>query len=401
MSFFCRHCGAPLERQAIDLGHQPPSNAYLDCSALGEPERTYPLKVFICERCWLVQLPAHAAAAELFPADYAYLSSTSSTWCAHAKRFVETAVKRFGLDESSHVVELASNDGYLLQYVQARGISCLGVEPTRMAAELARLKGIPTLERFFGLELAKDLQSADLVVANNVLAHVPDINDFLAGIACLLKSEGRVSIEFPHLLQLLRGNQFDTIYHEHYSYLSLRVVARISKSVGLMVVDAEKLSTHGGSLRIWLAHANTSSVPTKMVQTVLAEEENAGLETIRAWSDFQKRAVRSKNQLVRFLIDQYESRSTVFGYGAAAKGNTLLNFAGIRSDLLPAVADRAISKQGKYLPGSHIPVISPESLLNRDPQTLLVLPWNLIHEVSIEWPGRNLVTAIPELSYFS
>lgn len=397
MPHCCRHCGSPLDHQVLDLGHQPPSNAYLTAEQLAGPELNYPLRVLVCTNCWLVQLPAHAPADALFTSDYSYFSSTSTTWCAHAERFVSSAVDRLGLGTTSHVVELASNDGYLLQYLQQRGIPCLGIEPTRATAEAARAKGIPTLERFFGLELAKELEPADLVVANNVLAHVPDINDFLAGIARLLKPNGLVSIECPHLLHLLQSNQFDTIYHEHYSYLSMQVVERIATAVGLVLVDVEELSTHGGSLRLWLAPQAKSHKPSAKVESVRAMEQTAGLETLEAWVGFQRRAEAAKNGLLRFLLAQQEAGSQVLGYGAAAKGNTLLNYAGVRRDLLAAVADRAASKQGKYLPGSHIPVISPEQLAERDPQTLLVLPWNLIEEVAHQWPGRQLATAIPEL----
>jgi len=393
----CRHCGSPLEHQVIDLGHQPPSNAYLRPEQLAGPEITYPLRVMVCQRCWLVQLPAHAAADQLFTPDYAYFSSTSTSWCAHAERFVAAAVARLGLGPQSHVVELASNDGYLLQYLQQRGIPCLGIEPTSATAAAARQKGIPTLERFFGLALAQELEPADLVVANNVLAHVPDINDFLAGIAQLLKPNGLASIECPHLLRLLQGNQFDTIYHEHYSYLSLQVVERMALAAGLALVDVEELRTHGGSLRLWLAPLAAGCEPTPAVAAVRAMEQAVGLETLEAWSGFQRRAEAAKNGLLRFLLAEQEAGRTVLGYGAAAKGNTLLNYAGVRSDLLAAVADRAASKQGSYLPGSHIPVISPEQLAERDPQTLLVLPWNLIQEVAHQWPGRKLATAIPEL----
>ena len=400
MKHACRHCGSPLDHQVIDLGHQPPSNAYLSPEQLAGPELTYPLRLLVCSECWLVQLPAHAAAEDLFTPDYAYFSSTSSSWCAHAQRFVAEAVERLTLGSQSHVVELASNDGYLLQYVQQRGIPCLGIEPTRATAEAARSKGIPTLERFFGLELAEKLDPADLVVANNVLAHVPDINDFLAGIARLLKPTGLASIECPHLLRLLQGSQFDTIYHEHYSYLSLQVVQRMAATAGLVVVDVEELSTHGGSLRLWLAPQAAGLEPSSAVRALQVQEQAAGLETLAAWVDFQRRAEAAKNGLLRFLLQEQEAGRSVMGYGAAAKGNTLLNYAGVRSDLLPAVADRAPSKQGKHLPGSHIPVISPEQLAERDPYTLLVLPWNLIEEVSKQWPGRRLVTAIPDLRRF-
>ena len=301
----CRHCGLPLEHQVIDLGHQPPSNAYLTPEQMAVPVLTYPLRVYVCMGCWLVQLPAHAAAEELFTPDYAYFSSTSSSWCAHAERFVAEATRRLGLGPKSLVVELASNDGYLLQYVQQRSIPCLGIEPTHATAEASRAKGIPTIEQFFGLALADELVAeggpaaggADLVVANNVLAHVPDINDFLAGIARLLKPGGLVSIECPHLLRLLAGNQFDTIYHEHYSYLSLQVVERIAATVGLAVVDVEELATHGGSLRLWLAASAFGAHPTAAVAAVRAAEQAMGLETLPAWADFQRRAAAGPRQL--------------------------------------------------------------------------------------------------------
>ena len=395
MSHPCRHCGSPLSQEVIDLGHQPPSNAYLTPEQLALPEITYPLKVFVCTSCWLVQLPAHAAAEELFTADYAYFSSTSSSWCAHAERFVIAAVERLGLGPESLVVELASNDGYLLQYVQQRGIPCLGIEPTHATAEAGRAKGIETIERFFGVALAEELEPADLVVANNVLAHVPDINDFVAGIARLLKPTGRASIEFPHLLRLLEGNQFDTIYHEHYSYLSLRVVQRIAAAAGLEVVDVEELPTHGGSLRVWLAHQGATE--TTAAAAVLAAEAVAGLETLAAYAGFQQRAEAAKHGLLEFLLEAKREGKQVLGYGAAAKGNTLLNYAGIRADLLVAVADRAPSKQGKLLPGSHIPVISLEQLIAEAADALLVLPWNLIDELRQQLPDTELVTAIPEL----
>ena len=394
----CRHCGSPLEHSVIDLGHQPPSNAYLTPDQLLGPETTYPLQVYVCTSCWLVQLPAHAQAEELFTANYAYFSSTSSSWCAHAEHFVEAAVKKFGLGPDSYVVEIASNDGYLLQYVKQLGIPCLGIEPTRATAEAARDKGIETLECFFGFEVAQEIQAADLVVANNVLAHVPDINDFMAGIAHLLKPQGRASIEFPHLLRLLKGHQFDTIYHEHYSYLSLRAVQRISAASGLDVVDVEQLSTHGGSLRVWLAHEG-SVEPTASVLEVLSDESEAGLENLDAYLGFQKCAEAAKDTLLEFLLQAKRNGKLVLGYGAAAKGNTLLNYAGVKADLLLAVADRAVSKQGMFLPGSHIPVISPEQLDAQKPDSVLVLPWNLMEELRGQLQGYELITAIPELRY--
>lgn len=392
----CRHCEAQLQHTVIDLGHQPPSNAYLRPEQLALPEITYPLKVFLCTSCWLVQLPAHAAAEELFTADYAYFSSTSSSWCAHAEQFVSAATERLQLGHKSLVVELASNDGYLLQYVQQRDIPCLGIEPTHATAEAARAKGITTIERFFGVALAAELEPADLVVANNVLAHVPDINDFVAGIALLLKPTGRASIEFPHLLKLLTGNQFDTIYHEHYSYLSLKVVERIATAAGLFVVDVQELNSHGGSLRVWLAHKGDTEI-TAAVDEVLAAEATAGLESEICYTSFQKKAEFTKNELLDFLLQAKRQGRKILGYGAAAKGNTLLNYAGVKPDLLAAVADLARSKQGKFLPGSHIPVISPEELASQEVDALLVLPWNLINEVKLQLPNNRLVTAIPGL----
>lgn len=397
----CRHCGASLHQPVIDLGHQPPSNAYLSADDLSQAEITYPLQVYLCTSCWLMQLPAHAPAEALFSDDYAYLSSMSSSWCRHAERYVEAAVARLGLDGDSRVVELASNDGYLLQYVVAQGIPCLGIEPTHSTAQLALERGVPTLERFFGQSLAEELVGegggvqggADLVVANNVLAHVPDINDFLAGITTLLRSTGQVSIEFPHLLRLLAGNQFDTIYHEHYSYLSLAVVQRIGAWAGLTTVDVEELPTHGGSLRVWLARSDAvaagqvdaDAAARGRLEAVLAAEQAAGLETLAAYQHFQARAVASKHALLRFLVEARDGGRQVCGYGAAAKGNTLLNFAGIRGDLLACVADKAPIKIGKFLPASHIPVVAPEELAARQPDALLVLPWNIASEVQEQW----------------
>ncbi|MCP9928013.1 class I SAM-dependent methyltransferase [Cyanobium sp. CH-040] len=410
----CRHCDTLLEQEVIDLGHQPPSNAYLSAAQLLEPELTYPLKVYRCSECWLVQLPAHAAADELFTADYAYFSSTSSSWCAHAERFVTAAVERLGLDSDSLVVELASNDGYLLQYVAQRGIPCLGIEPTAATAAAARARGVDTLERFFGTPLAEELvqqgRQADLVVANNVLAHVPDINDFLAGITRLLRPRGQASIEFPHLLRLLQGNQFDTIYHEHYSYLSLAVLRRIAARVGLAVIDVEELTTHGGSLRVWLARQDggsdggleTPAQARRRVEAVLAAELTAGLETAEAYAGFQQRAEVAKHALLRCLLDARERGERLLAYGAAAKGNTLLNYAGVRPDLLAAVADQAPSKIGRFLPGSHIPVIAPVELAAARPDALLVLPWNIAAEVKQQWgvagyPPARFLRAIPTL----
>ncbi|PSB36671.1 class I SAM-dependent methyltransferase [Aphanothece minutissima] len=411
MTHHCRHCGTPLEHEVIDLGHQPPSNAYLCEAKLSLPEVTFPLRVYVCSNCWLVQLPMHAPADALFTADYAYFSSTSITWCQHAERFVNAAVDRLSLGSSSLVVEVASNDGYLLQYVKAQGIPCLGIEPTHATAEAARSKGIDTHERFFGGDFAAELVSqgfrADLLVANNVLAHVPDINDFLAAICRVLKPSGVASVEFPHLLRLLDGNQFDTIYHEHYSYLSLTTLQRMAEDAGLMVLDAEQITTHGGSLRVWLARSGDPAAAAQTpqerqaVEGVLAEESTAGLTSLDAYDRCQKRALEAKFALMEYLLAARRSGKRVLAYGAAAKGNTLLNFAGIRSDLLEAVADLAPSKIGKWLPGSHIPIINVNDLLERQPDELLVLPWNLAGEVKAQLRGKIDVpvkVAIPILS---
>lgn len=395
--FSCRHCGSPLNHTIIDLGHQPPSNAYLRREQLESPEVTYPLKLYICETCWLVQLPAHTSAEKLFTSDYAYFSSTSKSWCEHAERYVVEVVDRFSLGAHSHVVELASNDGYLLQFFQKRSIPCLGIEPTKATANAARLKGIETLEAFFTEEVSKELRKADLVIANNVMAHVPDINDFVSGIAGLLKADGRASIEFPHSLNLIHGNQFDTIYHEHYSYLSLASIERIAHQAGLRVVDVERLSTHGGSLRVWLAKGSSTDDCTERVEQVRSIERLNGLETLEAWEHLQGNAAEAKLELIRFLVSEKEAGRRILGYGAAAKGNTLLNYAGVKPDLLPMVADQALSKQGKFLPGSHIPICSPTELKEANPDSILILPWNLVDEIARSWPDRRLATAIPNL----
>jgi SAM-dependent methyltransferase len=403
----CRHCSARLDHVFIDLGHQPPSNAYLSAEQIDGPEIHVPLKTFVCDRCWLVQLPAHHRAEELFTSDYAYFSSVSSSWVEHARRYVALMVDRLGLDVSSFVVEVASNDGYLLQFLQARTIPCLGIEPTTSTANAARAGGIETLEAFFGEELgrtlARERRPADLVVANNVLAHVPDLNDFVAGLRELLAPEGVSSLEFPHLMRLIDGGQFDTIYHEHYSYLSLHAARRVFKSQGLRIFDVEERPTHGGSLRIYVCRRDARSRPvTPRVEELAAREREAGMLGLVYYADLQRRAEQVKLDLISFLIEQKHAGRTVAGYGAAAKGNTLLNFAGIRADLLPFVCDVAPSKQGRYLPGSHIPILAPSVLKETCPDFVLILPWNLKAEVMShlayvrDW-GCRMVTAVPEL----
>jgi len=403
----CRHCYAPLELTLVDLGSSPPSNAYLTAADLDAPEKWYPLRVMVCERCWLAQTRDFAQAAELFSADYAYYSSYSTSWLDHCRRYVDAMIERFELDGSSHVVEVASNDGYLLQYVRAAGIPCTGIEPTAGTAGVARARGIETIEEFFGVRLgsrlAEEGKCADLTIANNVLAHVPDINDFVAGFARALKPDGVATFEFPHLLRLLAENQFDTIYHEHFSYLSFTTVMTVFAANGLRVFDVERLPTHGGSLRVYAQRADTGSRPmTQASRELEAEERAAGIGDTRLYSGLQGAAERIKNDLLTFLLDARRDGRRVVAYGAAAKGNTLLNFAGCRGDLLSYVADRNPVKQGKFLPGSRIPIVAAERIERDTPDFILVLPWNLRDEIvqqlagARKW-GARFVTAVPKL----
>lgn len=404
----CRHCGAELQLPLVDLGSAPPSNAYLTESTLHAPEKWFPLRVLVCTECWLAQTEDYAGAEELFDADYAYFSSFSSTWLQHAEHYVETMVGRFELGENSHVVEVAANDGYLLQYVKAHGIPCLGIEPTTSTAAAARTKGIEIVEDFFGVRLARMLaghgRQADLIIANNVLAHVPDINDFVAGFAQLLKPHGVATFEFPHLMQLVSRNQFDTIYHEHFSYLSLGTVTRIALRNGLTVFDVEELPTHGGSLRVYAQHSDTGQHDAEAsVSKLLSREEEAGMATAEYYAGFQAKADKVKNDLVAFLLVAKFRGKTVAAYGAAAKGNTLLNYAGIRPDLIPFVVDRNPAKQGKFLPGSRIPIVHEVILQDKTPDYVLILPWNLTDEVMAQlnyihaWGGK-FVKAVPEFA---
>lgn len=403
----CRHCGAELLLPLIDLGSAPPSNAYLTEQTLRAPEKFFPLRVLVCTECWLAQTEDYAGADELFSADYAYFSSYSTTWLQHAERYVADMVERFDLNAASHVVEVAANDGYLLQHVKARNIPCLGVEPTASTASAAREKGIEIVENFFGVGLARDLASqgkqADLTAANNVLAHVPDINDFVAGFSFLLKPAGVATFEFPHLLRLVSENQFDTIYHEHYSYLSLTAVKRIFEHNKLSVFDVEELTTHGGSLRVYAQRKDSGVRETNPnVAALLAREAAAGIATPGFYADFQAKANQVKNDFLSFLIEAKQAGKTVAGYGAAAKGNTLLNYAGVRPDLLPYVVDRNPVKQDKFLPGCRIPIVAEEQLRQDKPDYVVILPWNLQAEVTAqlayvrEWGGR-FVTSVPVL----
>lgn len=402
----CRHCQTPLSDVFIDLGTAPPSNAFLRAEDLPKPELHFPLEVLVCTDCKLVQVDEVQRHDALFSSDYVYFSSVSSSWLAHARRYVEQAVDRLALGPQSLVMEVASNDGYLLQYVRQRGIPCVGIEPTASTAAVARERGIESIESFFGTEFAQafaaDRGRCDLVLGNNVLAHVPDINDFVGGLREVLAPAGSVTMEFPHLLNLVRLAQFDTVYHEHFSYLSLHTVQRIFASQGLAVWDAEELPTHGGSLRVWAQHAAHTRPATAAVTALLQREAEAGMTGTDFYRGFQARAERIKHDLLAFLIEQRRAGRSVVGYGAAAKGNTLLNFAGVRADLLPFVADASPHKQGRYLPGSRIPVVDASHLRAARPDFVLVLPWNLREEIAAQlddiraWGGR-LVTAVPSL----
>ncbi len=402
----CRHCAAPLNHVFVDLGTAPPSNAYLAPEALQKPEIWLPLRVLYCDQCWLVQTQDFAAADSLFTEDYAYFSSMSSSWLAHAKTYADAMTARFGLGADSMVVEIASNDGYLLKNFKTAGIPCLGIEPTAAVAEHARKLGVDTREIFFGVETAYELAnegiSADLMAANNVLAHVPDINDFVGGFKILLGAEGVATFEFPHLLNLVRLNQFDTIYHEHFSYLSLLSVSRILRHQGLGVFDVERLNTHGGSLRVFAQHENGPQPVTDMVKGLLVEETEAGMANTDFYSGFQITTERLKNDLLTFLLEAKSAGKTVAAYGAAAKGNTFLNFAGVRSDLIEFVVDRSPGKQGRYMPGSRIPIVDEVHLHDHCPDYVLILPWNIADEIRTQLAalvkqGVKFVTAVPEL----
>lgn len=403
----CRGCATPLALPLIDLGTSPPSNAYVRADQLEQAEQWVPLKVAVCQQCWLVQTEDYTSADSLFDAEYAYFSSFSSTWLAHAERYVADMVERFGLTADRRVVEIAANDGYLLQYVAGRGIPCLGVEPTRSTAQAAREKGLEIRELFFGrdtaAQLVSDGWSADLMAANNVLAHVPDINDFLGGFATLLKPTGVATFEFPQLLTLMAGQQFDTLYHEHYSYLSLTAVQTLCARNGLEVFDVSQLPTHGGSLRVFVQRIDGERRDIQpAVAHQLQAELAAGVKTPEYYATLAPAAERIKHELLRFLLQAKAEGKRVVGYGAAAKGNTLLNYAGVKPDLLAWVADANPHKQGKYLPGSRIPIVSPERIDIEKPDYVLVLPWNLLDEITQAfagiraWDGR-FVIAIPEL----
>lgn len=403
----CRHCNSVLNLIFADLGSAPPSNAYLTENTLHEPEIWYPLRVLVCDNCWLVQTEDFTQADKLFDSNYAYFSAFSDTWLSHCENYVADMIERFNLNYRSHVVEVAANDGYLLQYVKARNIPCTGIEPTASTAAAAREKGIPIIEDFFGVRLARELtnqgKQADLVTANNVLAHVPDINDFVAGFTTLLKPNGIATFEFPHLLRLVEENQFDTIYHEHFSYLSLTAVKSIFLNNGLKIFDVEEYSTHGGSLRVFAQRSDTGQYSqSQAVNDLLKSENEAGINSTVYYKNFQHKIEKVKDDFLTFLLTAKHENKTVAAYGAAAKGNTLLNYAGLRPDLIRFVVDRNPAKLEKYLPGSRIPIVDEKHIQDTRPDYIVIFPWNLKEEIIKQlsyirdWDGK-FVTAVPQL----
>jgi len=405
----CRFCNSQLDHSFADLGMSPYSNSYLREEQLNMMEPFYPLHAYVCEFCFLVQLEEYQSPTEIF-GDYAYFSSYSTAWLQHAKDYVDHMINSFNIDREKQVVEIASNDGYLLKYFSEKNIPVLGIEPAANVAEVAISDGIPTVVKFFGEHTAKELlhdnKAADLIIGNNVLAHVPDINDFVNGMSILLKEKGVITIEFPHLLQLMKGNQFDTIYHEHFSYLSLIAVEKIFSEHGLLIFDVEELPTHGGSLRIYACHKNDSDrTVTDKVNRLQSLEIEEGLSKVETYQEFSEQVRETKRKLLEFLISKKREGKVIVGYGAPAKGNTLLNYCGIRSDFLDYTVDASPHKQGLYLPGTHIPIYSPDKIYETQPDYVLILPWNIKEEVmeqmaEIRQWGGKFVTPIPEVSIY-
>ena len=402
----CRFCEKTCGETILDLGFSPFSNAYLRQDQLSAIEAYYPLRLRVCEHCWLIQTEDYANASELFTEDYAYYSSASKSWLAHASAFSKMAIARFALDHTSFVMEVAANDGYLLKNFLDEGIPCVGIEPALEVSQKAVTQGIPIINAFFGTALAKKMVTeqgkADLLIGNNVYAHVPDIRDFTEGLKVALSQNGTISLEFPHALNLFRSHQFDTVYHEHFSYLTLNTVIRIFAEAGLNVFDVEQIPTHGGSLRIFGAHELNTRLQTQAVADILDAEHRAGLCDIKAMATLQSTAARIKLDLLSFLLDYKKRGKKIVAYGAAAKGNTLLNYAGIDTDLISCVFDAAESKQGKFLPGSHIPIRAPSELRDECPDAILILPWNIADEIVSDItklcvPGTKFFTATPNL----
>ncbi len=405
----CRFCAAPLLHTFVDLGMSPLANSYLTPSQLNRMEPFYPLHVYVCASCFLVQLEEFESPEHIF-SDYAYFSSYSDTWLQHAKAYTAKVVERFGLDAHSYVIEIASNDGYLLQYFVAKGIPVLGIEPATNVAAVARKNGIPTITQFFGEAMAHQLvaqgSGADLLVGNNVFAHVPRLNDFVKGMKILLKPRGVITLEFPHLMRLMAENQFDTIYHEHFSYFSLLTVNKVFAKYDLTLFDVEELQTHGGSLRIYARHAEDTSKPVMArITDLIAREKEAGLGCLESYFSFGEKVKETKRRLLDFLIAAKRRKESIVGYGAPAKGNTLLNYCGIRSDFIDYTVDRSPHKQGNFLPGTHIPIFHPEKIRETKPKYVLILPWNLREEIMTqmeyirEWSGQ-FITPIPEVHVY-
>lgn len=405
----CRFCKKPLNEVFVDLGVSPLSNAYVKEEFANNKEVFYPLKPMICSDCFLIQLPELEKVENIFAKDYAYFSSFSQTWLNHSKRYVNEMVKRFNFNNQSLIIEIASNDGYLLQYFKEKGIPVLGIEPARNVAEAAIKKGIPTLIRFFNTTLAKELMSekkmADLIIGNNVLAHVPNLNDFIIGMKIILKPEGLITMEFPHLLRLIEDNQFDTIYHEHFSYFSFLTVEKTFTHHGLTIFDVDEIPTHGGSLRIYACHTESGKEISENVQELKKREKEIGIMDIDFYRSFSEKVKKTKREILSFLIELKESGSKIAAYGAPAKGNTLLNYCGIRTDFIDYTVDRNPHKQGCYLPGSRIPIYHPDRLRETKPDYVIILPWNLkdeiIEQVSYirEWGGK-FVTLIPSVKVY-
>tara|TARA_X000001036_G_C20657538_1_gene797606 strand:- start:921 stop:2135 length:1215 start_codon:yes stop_codon:yes gene_type:complete len=401
----CRFCKNNLNDVFVDLINSPASNSYLTKEQLNEPEAFYPLKIFVCSSCKLVQIDEYKKSDDIFDEDYAYFSSYSSSWLDHAKTYVDSMTKRLSLDKNSKVTEIASNDGYLLQYFKEKNIPCLGVEPTSNTAKAAKEKGIDVVQDFFGSSVAKKIEKSDLILGKNVLAHVPDINDFVNGLKIALKTDGTITMEFPHLLNLIKENQFDTIYHEHFSYLSFYSVKQIFENQDLKLYDVEKFNTHGGSIRIYATHIESDIKISENVDNLLKEEKAFGLFDMDIYQGFQEKADKVKNDLLDFLLTAKKKNKKVIAYGAAAKGVTLLNYAGVKNDLVEFVVDKSPHKQNKYLPASHIPIISECNVKDFKPDYVLILPWNLKNEIMEqlsyikEWGGK-FVVAVPDLKIF-
>ena len=402
----CRYCKSFLKYTFLDLGFAPLSNAYLSKEDLNHPEAYFPLKIKVCDHCWLVQTEDYVQNNKLFSHDYAYFSSTSSGWLTHARQYAEQITTELDLNAQSLVIEVASNDGYLLKNFVDVGIPCLGIEPTDSTAAAAQRLGIPVIREFFGEalgeQIAKKGQKADLIIGNNVYAHVPDINDFTRGLKAMLKPGGTITLEFPHLMILIEQAQFDTVYHEHFSYLSLQTVNQIFSAAGLRIFKVEELSTHGGSLRVYGCHQDDTRLKQDVVSSMLQKEIQYGLQDLKTYLKFQSRADKIKDDLLSFLIEQKRAGKKVVAYGAAAKGNTLLNYAGVKTDLIGFVCDAAQSKQDKFMPGSHIPILHPSEIFNRQFDYILILPWNISAEVvkqneQLKKKDVRFVIAIPEL----